>query len=141
MRRILAVLAVLSIGLVLLAACDTDKAQEQARASAACSSPAARLNTAPTLPGNFPAPGGIVYTSTKVEGPSTVVAGYVNSDIRDVNDAFVSGFPRAGFTITHKEFDGPDAEVNWSGAGTTGQVKLVAVCSGRTSVTLTIRPA
>ena len=34
-----------------------------------------------------------------------------------------------------------DAEVNFSGAGNSGQVKLLQTCKSRTNVTITIRPA
>jgi hypothetical protein len=47
----------------------------------------------------------------------------------------------AGYTVTKNEQDVADAEVNFNGAGNSGQVKLLQECKSRTTVTITIRPA
>ena len=46
-----------------------------------------------------------------------------------------------GYTLTKSEQDPRDAELDWSGHNTTGEVKMDWPCKGRTELTITIRPA
>ena len=46
-----------------------------------------------------------------------------------------------GYSVTKEEQDEADAEVNFTGAGNSGQVKLLQTCEDRTTVVITIRPA
>jgi hypothetical protein len=135
-----AIVLLLVIPVLLSAACDTDKAQEEAKATAACPSASVALPQAPQLPAGFPSPSGLTYTGSSKAGPSTIVHGYFAGELNDLYDRYKSGFTAARYDLTKTENDGPDAEVDWSGGNTTGEVKLVAACKGRTGVTLTIRP-
>ena len=138
MKR-LAVLMVVVFGLV---ACGGEKDKEEAAAEQACGpKPAATKTVHPKLPAKFPTPKGVLYTESKKTGPSTVVSGYRNGGVESAYDAYKSAFPSAGYDVTKDEREEVDAEVNFSGGGSTGQVKLLQTCRGRTNVTITIRPA
>ena len=68
--------------------------------------------------------------------------GVPGGDIGDAHDAYVSAVSgAAGYSVTKEEQDAADAEVNFEGAGQSGQVKLLQTCKTRTTVTITIRPA
>jgi hypothetical protein len=100
------------------------------------------LATSPEFPENFPVPGELVLTSEEKAGPSTIVEGYWESDLTEVYNEFKDdAFPGAGYDVTFSEQEATDAEVNFSGGSTTGQVKLEVECEGRTHVKITIRPA
>jgi hypothetical protein len=100
------------------------------------------MATAPTLPGNFPDAQGITYTGVKKDGPTTIASGYLPDTIGPAHDAYVSAVKNApGYTVTHEEQDVADSEVNFTGSGNSGQVKLLQTCKDRTEVTITIRPA
>jgi hypothetical protein len=132
----------LSFALVLvLAACELDDKDKEGLKKD-CSAPPAALKSTPRLPGNFPRAQGIVYTAVKKDGPTTIASGYLAQTIGPAHDAYsqaVKGAP--GYNVTKEEQDAADAEVNFAGAGNTGQVKLLQTCKARTSVTITIRPA
>jgi hypothetical protein len=94
------------------------------------------------LPQGFPTPSGVTYTGTRADGPSTVVQGFTGADISGAFDAYRGAFKGAsGYQVTKDEHEEVDAEVNFAGPGTTGQVKLVQACKDRTSITITARPA
>ena len=123
-----------------LAACGDDKDKEGL--SKACPTVPAAMASQPTLPGNFPDAEGITYTGVKKDGPSTVASGYLPDTIGPAHDAYVSAVSNApGYKVTHEEQDKADSEVNFTGSGNSGQVKLLQTCKDRTEVTITIRPA
>jgi hypothetical protein len=125
---------------VALSACGEDK--DKAALEKACSIAPPAMKDVPALPGDFPTTKGLVYTGIKKAGPSTVVSGYISSAIGDAHSAFGTSIKGAsGYSVTKEEQDAADAEVNFSGAGNSGQVKLVQTCKARTKVTITIRPA
>ena len=101
------------------------------------------MATAPTLPGNFPDAEGITYTGVSKDGPATVATGYLRR--RDRSRArrrtCRPSRARSGYSVTKEEQDAADAEVNFTGSGNSGQVKLLQTCKDRTQVTITIRPA
>ena len=100
------------------------------------------LAASPEFPENFPVPGELVLTSEKEAGPSTIIEGFWESDLTEVYNEFKDdAFPGAGYDVTFSENEKTDAEVNFSGGDTTGQVKLEVECEGRTHVKITIRPA
>jgi hypothetical protein len=124
-----------------LAACGGDDKDKEALSKACPAAPAA-MATAPTLPGKFPEAQGVTYTGVEKDGPSTIATGYLPDAIGPAHDAYVQAVGNAsGYSVTKEEQDVADAEVNFSGAGNTGQVKLVQTCKDRTEVTITIRPA
>lgn len=108
---------------------------------AACGPAPAATATPPTLPDGFPTPDGVVYTSSKKAGPSTIVEGFRPGELGDAFEAYKDGFGSAGYDVTKDEKEEDDAEVNFSGSGSDGQVKLKQECKDRTTVTITIRPA
>jgi hypothetical protein len=66
----------------------------------------------------------------------------MEADITGAHDAYVTAVSgAAGYSVTKEEQDAADAEVNFAGAGQSGQVKLLQTCKSRTNVTITIRPA
>jgi hypothetical protein len=139
MKR-LPLLALLAVCVLGLAACGGEKDKEGL--TKACGAAEPELEGVPSLPGKFPDARGMVYTSVKKTGPTTVATGYVEQPIGPAHDAYTNAVKSAsGYTITKNEQDEADAEVNFTGAGNSGQVKLLQECKDRTTVTVTIRPA
>ena len=93
------------------------------------------------LPGTFPTPDGVTYTGSREAGPSVVVEGHLDGELRAAYDAYLAAFPPAGYAVVFDEIEATDAEVNFDGHDTTGQVRLNVRCEGRTDVMITIRPA
>jgi hypothetical protein len=122
------------------AACGEEKEKEQA--GKACGpAPAAMSGSPKLLPASFPTPSGVTYTSEKKAGPSNVVSGYVDGDVGDAFESYKDALDGDGYSVTKDEHEEVDAEVNFSGGNSTGQVKLVQECRDRTSLTITARPA
>jgi hypothetical protein len=114
--------------------------EEKEAAGKACGPAPTALAGEPKLPSAFPTPDGVTYTSSTEKGPSTVVEGFREGEIEEAFDAYKDAFPDAGYDVTKDEREEVDAEVNFAGSGTDGQVKLVQACKDRTSVTITVRP-
>jgi hypothetical protein len=134
---------ILLAAVLLLGACggDENEEAEEARSNQACSSPSSALTGATNLPAAFPTPSGVVLTETKAAGPSTVVTGYAEGDLDDVYESYKKALDKDPYSVTKSEHDAHDAEVNFTGGGTTGQVRLGEACKDRTSVQITARPA
>ena len=109
-------------------------------AQEACGAAPAAMSGQPQLPEGFPAPDGVTYTGEEEAGPSHIVEGYREGSLEDAYEGYKSAFPDAGYTVTRDEKEADDAEVNFEGGSSTGQVKLRQECSDRTSVNITIRP-
>ena len=136
----LTLIPLLALVALALTACGDDKDKEGL--SKACPTAPAAMASAPTLPGNFPDAQGIVYTGVKKDGPTTIATGYLPDTIGPAHDAYVTAVKNApGYSVTKEEQDVADSEVNFAGAGNSGQVKLLQTCKDRTTVTITIRPA
>jgi hypothetical protein len=115
---------------------------DEGNAEAACDAPPPAMTTAPTLlPDGFPSPTDVTYTSEEKTGPSTVVDGYYAGDVSAAFDAYKQVLATDGYAITKSEHEADDAEVDFTGGNSTGQVKLVQECADRTTVTITSRPA
>lgn len=108
---------------------------------AECGPAPAALSDSPTLPSGFPTPEGVTYTEAREAGPSTILDGYRESELGDTFDAYRSAFEDAGYDVTRDEKEENDAEVNFVGGGTDGQVRLRRECADRTTISITIRPA
>jgi hypothetical protein len=127
---------------LLFAACEPFGDEDKENLKKACAGAPAPLDTHPTLPGEFPDAKGIVYTTVEKDGPATVASGYLNLTIGPAHQAYSEAIKSAsGYSVTKEEQDAADSEVNFAGNGKSGQVKMVQTCNGRTSVTITIRPA
>jgi hypothetical protein len=133
---------ILLLALVALAltACGGDKDKEALNKSCPTGRPA--MQSVPVLPGKFPSVQGMTYTGVGKDGPTTIANGYIALKIGPAHDAYVNAVKgAAGYAVTKEEQDVADAEVNFSGGGNSGQVKLLQTCRDRTQVTITIRPA
>jgi hypothetical protein len=135
MRR----LVVSALAALALAACGGQpRSNEPLPSCTAAPSPA----TSPSdLPPRFPSPAGVEYTSQETAGPSTILEGHW-SDVT-LEDAFAGwkdAFVEAGYQVTDEEREARDAEVNFAGGSSTGQVRLRVECADRIEVGITIRP-
>ena len=148
MRRYL-VLALLALFVaVTAAACGDDgeseseaeREREESRAGVTCQQAPAALTGSTGLPGAFPKPDDVTYTATRAAGPSTIVEGYAEAELADVYDGYRDALGDDPYSVTKSEKEEHDAEVNFAGAQTTGQVRLGEECKGRTSVRITARP-
>jgi hypothetical protein len=131
-------IALVLIGLAASTACSK---KSGGAGSKACASPPPSIAAPSGLPSAFPAPSGVVYTSSMAAGPSTIVQAYADNALTDVFNSYASALGQAPYGVTKKEHDAHDAEVAFAGSGTTGQVKLGEACQGRTSIQITVRPA
>jgi len=135
--------ALIAILATIAAACsEHDKGEEEQGApTEACPTASPALSTAPTLPAKFPSPSETTYTGSSKAGPSTIVEAYFGDDLDGAFSTYESAFQDAGYTLTKSEQDPRDAELDWSGGNTTGEVKMDWPCKGRTELTITIRPS
>jgi hypothetical protein len=119
---------------------DSDLGKE---AQAACTGKA--LSAAPKLPASFPQIEAekLTYTKQHTEGPTDVVEGYFNGDVKEAHDEFLKELKGAQFKILFNELEEHDSEISWSGEGRTGQVAMREECgsSDKTYVHITNRAA
>ena len=108
---------------------------------AQCGPEPTTLAKAPKLPTGFPSPGELSYSRSQKAGPSTIVTGFWNAPLDEVFREYEDSFDGSPFQITHDEQEEQDAEINFSGQGQTGQIKLEEECEGRVTVTITMRPS
>jgi hypothetical protein len=140
MRKLLTLAVASLLAVFTLAACGEDEDKEALNKD--CPAAPAAMTGSHALPGNFPAPADMVFVSVQKDGPTTIAKGYVNGDISDAHDAVSNAVKGAsGYEVTKEEQDEADSEVNFSGAGNSGQVKMNQTCRDRTDVKITIRPA
>jgi hypothetical protein len=130
-------LLLVMLGSVAFTACGKD----EGTGGKACASPPASIAAPSGVPGDFPKPTGVVYSKAESAGPSTIVDGYADAELSSVYNSYASALGTAPYGVTKKEHDAHDAEVTFTGSGTTGQVRLGEACKGRTSVKVTVRPA
>ncbi len=134
-----AALLLLTLAVGLAAGCGGDD-EGDAEAAGACPEAPVEIAQQPTLPDGFPTPDGVIYTSEREAGPSHIVEGYRDGELEDAFDAYKDAFDSAGYDVTKDEREEDDAEVNFAGDSSTGQVKLEQHCEDRTSIEITIRP-
>jgi hypothetical protein len=112
-------------------------------AQAACSG--SPLAEAPKLPASFPQieEDRLTYTQQSTQGPTNVIEGYFNGDVKDAHDEFEKELKGAGYDILFNELEDHDSEISWKGEGRTGQVALREECgdADKTYVHITNRAA
>ena len=141
MRQLLCVGAFVLV----LAGCGESKKKETGalskEAAAACTG--SRLAEAPTLPSSWPDMAEVTLTQQSTQGPTQIVEGYFEGDVKSAHDDFKRELEGAGFTILFDETEEDDAEVSWKGQGRSGQVGIRDECGqdGKVYVKITNRPA
>jgi hypothetical protein len=109
---------------------------------AACTG--SQLTSAPKLPPSFPQIEAekLVYTQQRTDGPTEVVEGYFNGDVKEAHEEFKKELQGAGYKILFDELEEHDSEVSWEGEGRTGQVAMREECGegDKTYVHITNRP-
>jgi hypothetical protein len=105
-----------------------------------CKAPA--LTKAPKLPAGFPKPPEVTYTSAVQAGPTLIAHGYFAAGLDEALNEYKAAVSRAHYTNVKTEHDPHDAEVNYAGGGTTGQIALRDTCreANTTSIQITSRP-
>jgi len=116
-----------------------------AAAKAACNGAALADTEKLKLPPSFPQIEGdkVTYTQQSTEGPTHVIEGYFQGDVKEAHDEYKEELEGAGFKILFDELEEHDSEVSWKGEGRTGQVALREECGDpdKTYVHITNRPA
>jgi hypothetical protein len=128
----------------LLAGCGGGDKKEEAEGSdsgQACSAAPAAMPKQPQLATGFPSPSEVTYTEERDIGPSHIVEGYWDGDIESAFEGYKKSFDGTDYSVTKEEREEVDAEVNFSGQGVSGQVKLLQLCKDRTDVSITTRPS
>lgn len=142
MRTLLTLALASTLFAFTLAACGEDEDKDKEAVNKDCPAAPAAMTGSHALPGDFPAPADMVFTSVEKDGPSTIAEGYLNGDVSEAHKAVADAVKGAsGYDVTKEEQDVADSEVNFSGAGNSGQVKMNQTCRDRTDVKITIRPA
>jgi hypothetical protein len=112
-------------------------------AKAACTGKA--LSAAPDLPASFPQieADKLTYTRQSKKGPTSVVEGYFNGDVKEAHDEFEKELKAVGYTLLFNELEDHDSEISWKGEGRTGQVAMREECgsASKTYVHITNRAA
>jgi hypothetical protein len=139
--------ALLGLVLTVLAGCGGggEKSEEEEApnpaATAACTGSA--LTGSPKLPASFPQVEHVTYTVQRTQGPTDVVEGYFEGELKDAYDEYKKELQAAGYKILFDELEEHDSEVSWSGEGRSGQVALREDCADKDKiyVHITNRPA
>jgi hypothetical protein len=139
-RRSPLVLCVVTTGALAATATPTvASAAEPAKVK--CEGPA--LKKATGLPKGFPKPDEVTYVSAVKAGPSIIVQGYFAAGLDEALAEYRSEVKGAGYKNLKTEHDPHDAEINYEGAGRSGQIALRDNCkeAGTTFVQIVSRPA
>jgi hypothetical protein len=139
--------AVIGLAMLLAAGCGGKKSESEGalnqEAEAACNGSA--LSKAPNLPPSWPQieTDKLTYTKQETKGPTTIVEGYFNGDIKEAHDEWKKELQASGYKILFDELEDHDSEVSWQGEGRSGQVALREECGSadKIYVHITNRPA
>jgi hypothetical protein len=143
-----ATFAAIGLAVLLAAGCGGTKSESSGgafneEAKAACTGTA--LSKAPNLPPSWPQieTDKMTYTKQETRGPTTIVEGYFNGDIKEAHDEWKKELEASGYKILFDELEDHDSEVSWQGEGRSGQVALREDCGGadKIYVHITNRPA
>ena len=127
-----ATFAVIGLAVLLAAGCGGKSESEggalNKEAVAACNGSA--LAEAPNLPASWPQieTDKVTYTKQETKGPTTIVEGYFNGDIKEAHDEWKKELQASGYKILFNELEDHDSEVSWQGEGRSGQVALREEC-------------
>jgi hypothetical protein len=142
-----ATFALIGLAVLLAAGCGGKKSESASalntEALAACNGSA--LSKAPNLPPSWPQieTDKLAYTKQETKGPTTIVEGYFNGDIKEAHDEWKKELQASGYKILFDELEDHDSEVSWQGEGRSGQVALREECGSadKIYVHITNRPA
>jgi hypothetical protein len=143
-----AAFAAIGLAVLLAAGCVGNKDESEGgalnkQALAACNGTA--LAEAPNLPPSWPQieTDKVTYTKQETKGPTTIVEGYFNGDIKEAHDEWKKELEASGYKILFDELEEHDSEVSWQGEGRSGQVALREECGSadKIYVHITNRPA
>ena len=143
-----AAFAAIGLAVLLAAGCGGKKDESEGdalnkQALAACNGSA--LAEAPNLPPSWPQieTDKVTYTKQETKGPTTIVEGYFNGDIKEAHDEWKKELEASGYKILFDELEDHDSEVSWQGEGRSGQVALREECGSadKIYVHITNRPA
>jgi hypothetical protein len=136
----------LGLSAAVLASCGGGGGEQKSateRTAKACEG--AALGTEPELPADFPKPGEVTYLTAGEQGPTLVIEGYFEGELKNAYEDYKRGFEGAGYDILFDELEDRDSEISYRDAEgkTAGQVALRDECEeqGRISVHITNRPA
>ena len=142
-----ATLGAIGLAVLLAAGCGGKKSESEGgalnkQALAACNG--AALSEAPNLPPSWPQieTDKATYTKQETKGPTTIVEGYFNGDIKEAHDEWKKELQASGYKILFDELEEHDSEVSWEGEGRSGQVALREECgtSDKIYMHITNRP-
>jgi hypothetical protein len=143
-----AAFAAIGLAVLLAAGCGGNKDESEGgalnkQALAACNGTA--LAEAPNLPPSWPQieTDKVTYTKQETKGPTTIVEGYFNGDIKEAHDEWKKELEASGYKVLFDELEEHDSEVSWQGEGRSGQVALREECGSadKIYVHITNRPA
>ena len=142
-----ATFALIGLAVLLAAGCGGKKSESggalNKEALAACNGSA--LYAAPNLPPSWPQieTDKLTYTKQETKGPTTIVEGYFNGDIKEAHDEWKKELQASGYKVLFDELEDHDSEVSWQGEGRSGQVALREECGSadKIYVHITNRPA
>ncbi len=142
MRQAALVCVLAAVGLALAGCGGGDKESEAANPQAKAACDGSALSGTPNLPATFPMVENTTLTKQSTQGPTEVVEGYWNGDLKEAHDEYVKEFKAAGYQVLFEELEDHDSEVSWKGEGRSGQVALRDDCGGgKIYVHITNRPA
>ncbi|MCA1833576.1 MAG: hypothetical protein ABR548_08005 [Actinomycetota bacterium] len=127
------------LGLALTGCSKKEAGDNEGRAGEPCLTQPTPIGD-PKFPTPFPEIDDVTWSQTNEAGPSRIVQGFTGDALPDLFNEMKEKFGEGGYAVDKSERDPHDAEVNFSSAKNTGQVRLAEECQGRTSVTITIRP-
>ena len=96
------------------------------------------------LPASFPTWDEVTLVEKRNDGPTLIVNGYFDGDLKSAHDEYKQRLEAAGYTVLFDELEDEDSEVSYKDADgkTSGQVALRDTCdNGHIAVHITNRPA